>query len=81
MSCLHFVTWSITIEFWNYYCVIFIIPKPQIMETEKRNTRDKEVDNNYVNEINGDWMVFKGLSILALIMFLGLLAYFMWFIN
>ena len=51
------------------------------METRDRNTRNKEVDNNYLNEINGDCQVFKGLSILALIMFLGLLAYFMIYVQ
>lgn len=51
------------------------------MEIRDKNTRHKEVDDNYVNEINGDWLLFKSLSILALIMFLGLLAYFMGYVN
>lgn len=51
------------------------------MEARDKNDEKSAFNKNYINEINGDWLVFKSLTILALIMFLALLGFFVWYVQ
>ncbi|MEP6262728.1 MAG: hypothetical protein ABJ092_14225 [Gillisia sp.] len=40
----------------------------------------KEFHENYLAHINWDWLVFKSLTIFGSIIFVGLLAFVLWFL-
>ncbi len=42
---------------------------------ENRNDKD-QYNHNYINDIQDDWKVFKALTILALVVFMALVAFF-----
>ena len=50
------------------------------MEPSAQPTATKnEFQENYLSRINWDWLVFKSLTIFGSIIFIGLLAFVLWF--
>lgn len=51
------------------------------MKTPENKKEENQYDQNYINDIHDDWVVFKSLTILALIIFLVLVGFFLWYVQ
>ncbi len=50
------------------------------MKTAPPSTTKKEYYQAYISQINWDWLFFKSLTIFGSILFLGIVAFILWYL-
>lgn len=49
------------------------------MKTKENHLKGKDLIEAYITQINWDWLFFKGQTIFAALLLLGLAIFFLWF--
>lgn len=62
--------------FLSFYC---FNQMTSIMKTKENQLKGKDLIEAYITQINWDWLFFKGQTIFAALLLLGLAIFFLWF--